>query len=154
MTMVRHWITSNYLPRKLWYFALRMAAQVSNYMPIILDNCQCTNPHEQKYGIKTDWRNLVPMFSLGYIHRIRDGKKQRATSNSQSIMGICVFNNPKSYGLLFYFPTTKTIVGSADYCLDPTVPSGTVFGYSYDGVIGFNLYNPSTNTTRSPTYEK
>ena len=36
MTMVCNWLTSNYLPQKFWYFALKMAAQVSNYMPILL----------------------------------------------------------------------------------------------------------------------
>ena len=131
-----------------------MAAQVSNYMPILLDNGQWTTLHEQKYGTKLDWSNLVPMFSLSYICRNRDGKKQRATADSQSIMKICVGNDPKSDGLLFYFPTSKKIVGSADYHLDSTVPSGPVFGYSYDGGIGFNLYNPYTNFTRPPSYYK
>ena len=94
------------------------------------------------------------MFSLGYIRRNRDSNKHRATANSKSIMGICVGNDPKSYGILFYLPTTKKIVGSADYRLDLTVPYGPVFGYSYDGGIGFNLYNTSTNATRPPSYEK
>ena len=94
------------------------------------------------------------MFSLGYIRRNRGGKKQRATSDSQSIMGICVGNDPKSDGLLFYLPTTKTLVDSADYRMDPYVPYVPVFGYSYYGGISFNLYNTSTNATRPPSYEK
>ena len=89
------------------------------------------------------------MFSLGYIRRNRDGNKSRATADSQYIMEICVGNNPKSNGLLFYLPTTKKLVGSAEYLLDPTVPYDPVFGYSYDGGIGFNLYNPSTNDIRT-----
>ena len=107
MTMVYNWHTSNYLPRKFWYFALKMAAQVSNYIPILLENGQWTTPHEQKYCTKLYWRNLVPMFSLVYICRNRYSNKQRATADSQSIMGICVDNNPKSDGLLFYLPATK-----------------------------------------------
>eukprot|EP00957_Ditylum_brightwellii_P017184 1295366-Ditylum_brightwellii.AAC.1 len=35
MNMVRNWLTSNYLPKKFWYFGLKAAAQVSNYMPIL-----------------------------------------------------------------------------------------------------------------------
>eukprot|EP00957_Ditylum_brightwellii_P160369 12208404-Ditylum_brightwellii.AAC.1 len=35
MNMVRNWHTSNYLPKKFWYFSLRAAAQVANYMPIL-----------------------------------------------------------------------------------------------------------------------
>ena len=69
-------------------------------------------------------------------------------------MGIYVDNDPKSDGLLFYLLTKNKLVGSADYCLDPTVISGTIFGYSYDVGIGFNLYNPSINATRPPLYEK
>ena len=154
MLMVHNWLTSNYLPWKFWYFALKMAAQVSNYMPIILENGQWNTLHEQKYGTKLDWRNLVPMLSIGYIRRNWDGNKQRVTSNSKSITGICVGNNPKSDGLLFYLPTTQKLVVSADYRMYPTVTYGPVFGYYYDGGIGFNLYNPSTNATRPPSYEK
>ena len=84
-----------------------MAAQVSNYMPILLENFQWTTPHEHKYGTKPYWRNLVPVFSIGYICRNRDGSKQRATADSQSIMGICVGNDPKIGWLLFYLPATK-----------------------------------------------
>ena len=150
MTMVHNWIISNYLPRKFWYSSLTMSAQVSNYTPILLENGQCTTLNKQKYGTKPDWRNLVPMFSLGHIRRNCDSNKQRATADSQSIMGIYIVNDTKMYGLLLYLPTTKKLVGSADYRLDQTVPSGPVFGYSYDGGIDFNLYNTSTNATRPP----
>ena len=131
-----------------------MAAQVSNYMPILPENGQWTTPHEQKYGTKPDWSNLVPMIYLGYILKNRYRNKQWATDNSQSITGICVGNYPKSDGLLFYLPNTKKLVGSVYYRLNPTVPFGPVFGYSYDGSIGFNLYIPSTKATRPPSYEK
>ena len=92
-----------------------MAAQVSRYMPILLENGQWTSPYEQKYGTKPDWINLVPMFSLGYIHRNWDINKQRAPYESQYIMGIWVGNDPKSDGLLFYLPTTNKLVVSEDY---------------------------------------
>ena len=69
MTMVHNWLTSNYLPQKFWYFSLKMSTQVSNYMPILLENGQWITPYEQKYVTKTDWLNLVLMFSIGYIHR-------------------------------------------------------------------------------------
>ena len=79
-----------------------MSAQLSTYMPILLENGQWSTPNEQKYGTKLEWRNLVPMLSIGYIRRNRDGNKQQVTSNSKSIIGICVGNDPKSDGLLFY----------------------------------------------------
>ena len=124
-----------------------MAAQVSNYMPILLENGECTTPHKQKYGTKPDWSSLLPIFYLSYICRNRDGNKQRVTDNSQSIMGICVGNDPKSDVLLLYLPTTKKLVCSAYYRLYLTISSGPVFGYSYYWGIGFNSYNPSTNAT-------
>ena len=111
MTMVCNWLTSNYLPHKLWYFALKMSEQMSNYMPIILENGQWTTLHEHRYGTNTDWRNLVPIFCLGYIRRNQDGNKQCATDDSKSIMGICVVNDTKSYGLLFYLPTSEKTCG-------------------------------------------
>ena len=154
MTMVCNFLTSNYLPQKLWYLDLKMDMHVSNYMPILLDNGQWTTLHEQKYGTNPYWCNLVPMLSLGYICRNRDGNKQPATSDSQSIMGICDDNDTKSNELLFYLPTSKNMVGSAYYHLNPVVPFGHVFVYSYDGGIVFNLYNTSTIATCPPSYEK
>ena len=55
MTMVHNWLTGNYLPQRFWHFDLKIAAQVSKYMPILLENCQWTTPHEQKYGTNPDW---------------------------------------------------------------------------------------------------
>ena len=55
LTMVHNCLTINYLPHKSWYFALKMAAQVSYYIPILLENGQWTTLHEQKYGTNPDW---------------------------------------------------------------------------------------------------
>ena len=38
MNMDRNCLTRKYLPRKFWYFSLKMTAQVSNFMPILLEN--------------------------------------------------------------------------------------------------------------------
>eukprot|EP00957_Ditylum_brightwellii_P063151 4793665-Ditylum_brightwellii.AAC.1 len=127
MNMVQNWLTSNYLPKKFWYFALRAAAQVSNYMPIQSDKGTWTTPFEQVFKQKTDWRNLVPMFSLSYLRRLRDNTGYRATADSQSIKAICVGNDKKSDRLLFYVPSSKSLISSSDYTLDPSIPSGPVF---------------------------
>ena len=47
MNMDHNCLTSKYLPRKFWYFALKMTAQVSNYMPILLENGQWNTFHEK-----------------------------------------------------------------------------------------------------------
>eukprot|EP00957_Ditylum_brightwellii_P016897 1274335-Ditylum_brightwellii.AAC.1 len=67
------------------------------------------------------------MFSLSYIKRNRDADGFRVTADSQSIKAICVGNNNKSNGLLFYLPQTKSLVSSSDYTLDPFIPSGPAF---------------------------
>ena len=86
MTMVSNWLTINYLQRKFWFFTLKIAAQVSNNLPILFDNGQWTTPHEQKYCTKPYWRSLVHMFSPGYICRNRYGTNQRASADIQSTM--------------------------------------------------------------------
>ena len=63
-------------------------------------------------------------------------------------------NDPKSDGKLFYVPHTKSIIGSADYDLDPSHPSGPVFGLTYDGGIQFNLHIPDSQEWRTPTYNQ
>ena len=47
--------------------------------------------------------------------------------------------DPKSDTKLFYVLHTKSIIGSVDYDLDPSHPSGSVFGLIYDGGIQFNF---------------
>ena len=107
MNLCRNWLTSNYLPKSFWYFAVRAATIVSNYMSIQLANGNWTPPFEQVYNIKPDWRNLVPMFCVAYVKRFRDADTFSITSDSQTIQAICVGNDPESNILLFYLPQTK-----------------------------------------------
>ena len=46
------------------------------------------------------------------------------------------------------------IIESADYDLDPSHPSGPVFGLTYDGGIQFNLHIPDAQEWRTPTYNQ
>ena len=121
MSLARSWLTSNLLPTRFWYFAIRQAVQVHNYTPIKVDGVD-TTPHELLYGKKPDYRNLFPMFSLAYVKRRKDGKKHRTKAMSQTIRCICVGNDHKSDGRLFYVPHSKGLIGSADYVLDPVPP--------------------------------
>eukprot|EP00957_Ditylum_brightwellii_P098509 7504167-Ditylum_brightwellii.AAC.1 len=105
------------------------------------------------YGIKPDWQNLVPMFSLTYVKQERDASGFRATVDSQSIKAICVGNDKKSNGLLFYLPSSRSLISSSDYTLDPMVPSGPVFNLYYDGCTGFDLYTSSSEQMRPPAYK-
>eukprot|EP00957_Ditylum_brightwellii_P087036 6625003-Ditylum_brightwellii.AAC.1 len=89
MDMVCNWISSNYLAKKFWYFGLRAAAHVSNYMPTSTDDGIYSSPFELAYGVKPNWRNLVPIFSVAYVKRTCDGSRHWSTADSQSIKCIC-----------------------------------------------------------------
>jgi hypothetical protein len=58
--MSRNWLSSAQLPPIFWYFAVKRAAEVTNYLPVKIDDKQLT-PLELVYGIKPDLRNLFPM---------------------------------------------------------------------------------------------
>eukprot|EP00957_Ditylum_brightwellii_P089420 6808673-Ditylum_brightwellii.AAC.1 len=115
----KNWLTSNYLPKKFLYFALRAAEQVSNYMLIQTDNGTWTMPFELVYNTKPNWHNLVLAFSLAYAKRRCNASGFLATAYSQSIKAIYVGKNKKSNGLLSYFPPFKSIILLSDYRLDP-----------------------------------
>ena len=55
---------------------------------------------------------------------------------------------------IFYLPHTKSLVGSADYKLDPSHLSWPSFGLNYDGGIQFSLYVPEEDEIRSPSYNQ
>ena len=71
---------------------------------------------------------------------------------SQSVKCTLVDNDNKSDGQLFYVPHTKSLIGSADYKLDPTHPSGPIFQLQYNGGIQFNLVVPQSSDMRPPSY--
>ena len=138
MTLARAWLTSNLLPTKFWYFAVKQAVQVCNYTPIYIQNTW-TTAFEQMYKIKPDYRNLIPLFSLAYVKRNRDGTTHRTKAMSQTLRCICVGNDSKSDGLLFFSPDFKSLIRSAYYALGPIPPSGPICNLSYDGGGGYNL---------------
>jgi len=153
LNMVRNWMTSNLLPFEFWYFGLRYAVQVTNMMPVTLVDGTLSTPFELAYGVKPDWRNLLPLFSIAYVKRFRDGDTHRKSPYCQTIKGICVGNDSKSDGKLFYIPHTRSLIGSSDFTLDPAPPSGPCFDLPYDGGINFNLLAPDDTTLRPPTFD-
>ena len=127
--------------------------QVSNYFPC-LHKTTCTSPFGLLFNNKPDFWNLHLLFSVAYVKRFRDCSIHRKKGLSQSIKAILVVNDQKLDRKLFYVPHTKSIIGSADYDLDPSHPSGPVFGLTYDGGIQFNLHITDTQEWISPTYNQ
>lgn len=152
MTLARSWLASHLLPTKFWYFAIKQAVQVCNYTPINVKN-KWTTAFELMYQQKPDYRNLMPLFSVAYVKRKRDGTTHRTKAMSQTLRCICVGNDPKSDGLLFYSPDFKSLIGSADYTLDPIPPSGPICNIPYDGGVQFDLQCDGDTVHRPPAYQ-
>jgi hypothetical protein len=154
VAMARNWLTSNLLPSKYWYFAVKRACEVLNVMPV-KHNQKITTPFELVYKKKVDYRVLFPLFSIAYIKHMREEGKQVSKWKSQSLKCIVVGTCHKSNGLLFYHPPSKQLFSCADgYNFDPSGPSGLHFDDKYDG--DFVLIVQSDNQVfmhRKPTHE-
>ena len=117
LRMARSWLLSNLMPTKLWFHALKRAAEVSNYLPIKIDNC-LTSPFELVYKTKPDLRNLFPLFSVGYIRRSRDATTNRLTFHSTLLRCICIGRDDTSKQLEFFHPPSRQLIYSDVYVLD------------------------------------
>jgi len=147
LKMARSWLASSLLPNKFWFFALKRAAEVSNYLPLKVDN-KLTTPHELAYNTKPDLRNIFPLFSVAYITQTDDH-----SYNSQTIRTILVGRSDKSNILQFYHPQTKKTISSARCTLDEALVAGPTFGLPYEGGLYVNKYCDSTNINKAPTYK-
>ena len=112
--MARAWLTSHLLPSTFLWWALKRATEISNYLPIRINNC-LTTPFELTYGEKPDLRNLIPTFSVSYLSRYRDGNISRKNVHSHSIRTILVGRDTTSNAFLFYHPGTKHTLTSDDF---------------------------------------
>ena len=74
--MARAWVNQHLLPTDFWYHAIRRAVEVCNFFPVTA-NGVLTTPYELIYNTKPDLRNLIPLFSIAYIRRTRDGDTDR-----------------------------------------------------------------------------
>ena len=124
-------VNLNLLPTQCWYFTIKYAVQVIDYMPFIKDNKGTT--HVQCiYKVEPDCKNIIPILSIAYVERFRARVKHRSKAISQSIKCILVGNNSKSDGQVLYVPNRRSILRSSDYKLDPTHPSGPIFQLNYN----------------------
>ena len=139
LRMSRSWLLSNLMPTKFWYHALKRAAEVSNYLPIKINN-HLTTPFELVYNKKPDLRNLFPLFSVGYIRRSRDSTTNRLTFHSTSLRCICIGRDDTSNQLEFFHPPSRQLVYSDDFVLDKHLCSGPTFNLDYDGGLYINKY--------------
>ena len=106
LRMARGWIASSLLPPTYWWFAFKRAVEVSNYLPLKINN-KYTTPHELVYHEQPNLQNLLPMFSVCYIRRKTspdDTKLKNVESHSIAVILVgrsTVCNSP-----IFFHPHT------------------------------------------------
>ena len=87
--MAHAWITDHLLPTEFWWFAIKRAIEVSNYLQVKA-NGVFTIPFELLYHQKPDFRTLFPLFSVAYIRRLKDGDTKREKMHAKSLQCIAV----------------------------------------------------------------
>jgi len=146
LNMSRNWLASSLLPSEFWWHAMKRATEVSNYIPIKINN-SLTTPHEQVYNCKPDLRNLLPMFSVAY-----PSYKSKTSTDAQTCKAILIGKSTTSNAYEFYHPATKNVLTSTTFKLDERLAAGPAFGLPYDGGLYFTKYCEYNDTLRPPTY--
>lgn len=152
LRMARGWIASSLLPSSFWWYAIKRATEVSNYLSIRVDNVYST-PHELVFGEQPDLRNLLPLFSVAHIRSYSDADNHKlentASHSTSAILLGCSEHSPST---LFYHPSTGKTIISDDYYLDESLPAGSAFNLPYQGGFHFHAYAQLNETLRSPTF--
>jgi len=146
LRMARSWLISALLPSEFWWYALKRATEVSNYMPLKL-NGKLTTPHELVYQHKVDLRNIFPLFSVAYPKY-----KSKANTDAQSCKAILVGRSDHTHNLEFYHPPTKNIITTSTYQLDESMTAGPVFNLPFDGGLFINKYCEHNEKLRPPKF--
>ena len=139
LRMSRSWLVSSLLPTKFWFHALKRAAEVSNYLPLTIDD-KLTTPFELTYKSKPDLRNILPLFSVSYVRRSRDANTNRLTFHPTSIRCLCLGRDDVSNQLEFFHPPTRQLLYSDDFVFDKNLCPGPTFNLDYDGGLYINKY--------------
>lgn len=147
LRMARSWLASSLLPSKFWWHALKRATEVSNYVPIKINNI-LTTPHELAFKSKVDLRTLLPLFSVAYTS-YNNGSN---SFNSNSCRAILIGRSNKTHAFEFFHPPTNKIFTSATCIPDETIPAGPTFNLTYDGGLYFNKYNMKSSNMKIPTF--
>ena len=147
--IARNYLVEHLLPPEFWYFAIKYAVQVSNYIPIKTTNTTLTTPYSLAYKDSPDYRKLIPLFSAAYVKIYKSGEGN--TFETQTVKAILVGNDEKSNARLFYNPDTKKIMASSDYRLNISCPSGPIFHLEYTEPTAYSLYNDSV-VADAPTF--
>ena len=148
--IARNYLVEHLLPPEFWFFAIKYAVQVSNYIPIKTNKNALTTPFYEAYKQHPDLRKLLPLFSAAYVKIYQSGEGN--TFETQTMKAILVGNDDKSDARLFYNPSTKKLLASSDYRLNISCPSGPLFDLEYTEPTSYSLYNDSVSTD-APSFD-
>jgi hypothetical protein len=143
--MARNWLASAELPATFWFYAVKRAAEVSNYFPYKLENGTYTTPFELVHQRKPDLRVLFKLFGLAAVRRERVGDTSLTKFDSQTLPMIAIGKCPLSDGIQFYNPVNGTFISSIDYRFQNHITSGTKFGYKYQPGLFIYRLDESNN---------
>ena len=148
--MARAYLTDMGMPKRFWLWALRHSCRVNNYLPFLKDGLK-TSPLELVHKAKPDLRVLFRLFTVGFFHHKVDSNRVHTTFESQTLTGIAIGQASDSNTMEFYSPVTQQIYTSADYKLDPSRTTATIFPQiQYDGGITVGLYTSSSSGGPEP----
>ena len=114
LRMTRSWLASLLLPTEFWFYALKRATEVCNYMPVKINN-KITTPFKLCHGTKPDLRTLFPMFCVSYITKLSHSDQKQLNLHNKSIRAIAIGRSSKSNCLLFFHPPSRQTFTSDDY---------------------------------------
>ena len=149
--MARSWLTSSLLLSKYWYYPIKYALQVTNYLPIKFRG-QISTPFEIVYHTKPDIQTFLPMFSIVYVDKHNNNVAHRSNMTTQSIQFMVIFTSSKENCIEFYHLPSTQILTCAIYKLDPTLVAGPISNRHYDGGLFFNTYHNEADIHRLTTF--
>lgn len=144
--IARGYLAEHLLPPKFWFFALRYAVQVANYLPIKTSDGLLTTSFFLAFNKLPDYRKLKPLFSPYYVKVYESAEENNL--KTQTIPCILVGNNDKSDGTLFYNPKTISILASSDFVISSGSPSGPLFQLDYDEPTEYTLFDEDTTEVK------
>jgi hypothetical protein len=123
------------MPKSLWFFALRHAVQVCNYLPVVIEG-NITTAFEQVHKSQPNFQAILyPIFSHGYFHRTGDINRECLQFEPQTQPGIAIGHSELANGIMFWNPVTNRISVSADYQLDPLGHLPSPFNIKFNGPL-------------------
>ena len=99
--MARGWLNSAFLPSTFWFYDIKCAMEISDFLP--LKSCDSiTTPFEFVHHVKPDICTLITLFFIAYIDKPMENSSTSQSFYSQSLRVIVIVRNNTSNCVDFY----------------------------------------------------